>query len=219
MTESEIVAKVAVDLITELFKKSLLGLREAEEWITERNRKYDPLGLAAKKYAERLEERYNYVRIFGMNEPVPLRNLYTRVNILKKITASHRSTVEELQKSFTKTQSWSFGNTTSTEDGIDVVNKLGKFIVLGKPGAGKTTFLKYIVLQALDGKLRTKRIPVFISLRDWSESEQTLVDFIIEQFDICGFPPLPKSHPRKWVDSSSSTYGEGQVRKRLESFA
>jgi len=59
---------------------------------------------------------------------------------------------------------------------------------LGKPGSGKTTFLKYLALYSIDGKTEKKRIPVFIGLKDLSDSKMTLFDFIVEQFDICQFP-------------------------------
>lgn len=44
------------------------------------------------------------------------------------------------------------------------------------------------MLQSLDGSLTKKRIPVFIGLKDWSDSNLSLLDFIIKQFDICNFP-------------------------------
>ncbi len=63
-----------------------------------------------------------------------------------------------------------------------------KYIVLGKPGAGKSTFLKYLALQALDGKTQRKRIPIFISLKDLSDSGSKLFNFILEQFEECQLP-------------------------------
>src|SRR4051794_1127357 len=97
---SEIVSKVAVDLVTSVFKSSLGRLKEAQDWLNNKNTQFDPLGSAARKYAERIEERYNSMRIFGMDKPVPLRSIYTRVNILEKITSRHRATVRELELFF-----------------------------------------------------------------------------------------------------------------------
>lgn len=185
--QNELSTKVAVSLITEVFKTCFSGFREAEQWIKNKSKEYDPLGRAGRTYAERLEERYDFMRIFGMTKPVPLRNIYTRVNLLEKITARHRASVKELEEFFDRDLR-SFGNKRDTKDGITVVNKLQKFIVLGKPGAGKTTFLKYILLQALDGNLIEQRIPIFIGLKDWSDTEYSLMEYIVEQFDICSFP-------------------------------
>ena len=51
-----------------------------------------------------------------------------------------------------------FGTVVETKDGIDIVKKKC-LMVLGKPGAGKTTFLKPLIFHALDGKLSAKGIP------------------------------------------------------------
>lgn len=179
--------KVATSLITEIFKTCFSSLKDAEEWLKIKKRQHDPLGIAAKKYSEKVEELYNSIKIIGMNNPLPLRNIYTRVNILRKLTARHRATVDELEQFFDRDRK-SFGFIQETIDGMVVVNQLPKLIVLGKPGAGKTTFLKYIALQALDGNLSQKRIPVFIVLKNWSDSNLSLMDFTVRQFDICNFP-------------------------------
>ncbi len=64
--------------------------------------------------------------------------------------------------------------------------------ILGKPGAGKTTFLKYITIQAARKQL--PQIPIFVSLNLWADSkwgkgeDAALLPFIVDQFDICDFP-------------------------------
>ena len=62
---------------------------------------------------------------------------------------------------------------------------------LGKPGAGKTTFLKYLTLQACAGKVITsaKKRPIFVSLKEWIDSgTEELIPFLAQQFKICEFP-------------------------------
>jgi hypothetical protein len=61
-----------------------------------------------------------------------------------------------------------------------------RLFILGKPGAGKTTFLQYLALQTAEGKL--DKVPILISLREWSDSGQALVPFLARQFAVCGFP-------------------------------
>jgi hypothetical protein len=96
----EMASKVAVNLTTEVFQSCFRELGRASDWIRSKNKERDPLGLAAKRYCDKVEELYNVVRIFGMSKPVPLRSVYTRVNILERITARYRATVEELEHVF-----------------------------------------------------------------------------------------------------------------------
>ncbi len=174
------------NLITELFKECFQTFKAANSWVE--NTKIDKnfLSEAGEKYKRHLEERYDSMRIFGMSRPVPLRSIYTRVNILEKISSRHRDTIEDLEKFFDRDRG-NFGKIRETKDGIEVINVLEKSIILGKPGAGKTTFLKYITLQALDANLIEKRIPIFIPVKEWDDSKQSLLEFIIEQFSVCDF--------------------------------
>lgn len=175
------------NIVSEIFKKAFSVFSDATEWI----RMYGPdvgfLSSAGTEYAGQLEERNNSMRILGMTKPVPLRSIYTRVNILEKITSRHRETLEDLERFFDRDRRH-FGKIRETKDGIEVINQLEKSIVLGKPGAGKTTFLKFISLQALDNRLIEKRIPVFISVKAWGDSDLSLLDYLIDQFAICHFP-------------------------------
>lgn len=122
-----------------------------------------------------------------MNAPAPLRDIYVKVNVLQKIRSRQRLSIEELKKNYYRYQR-NYGKKIESKSGIKVINDLEKFIVLGQPGAGKTTFLKSCVLRSLDGEPEKKRIPIFISLKDLSDSKMSLVNFIVKQFDICRFP-------------------------------
>jgi predicted NACHT family NTPase len=44
-------------------------------------------------------------------------------------------------------------------------------MILGKPGAGKTTFLKHLAIQCIGGKFQGERVPVFITLKDFAEAD------------------------------------------------
>ena len=147
-----------------------------------------------KKFVEILTEQYSYIKIPWKSQPIPLRDIFVKANILDKLSEHMRIHPAQLQER--DQQMWakrSFGEVRETKSGLEMVNKLNKFVVLGKPGAGKTTFLKRCVLYALEGELNEKRIPVFISLRQfcdtldpnekWHPSEK-LLHYIFEQFSM-----------------------------------
>lgn len=64
-------------------------------------------------------------------------------------------------------------------------------MVLGQPGAGKSTFLRKTGLEALKGKkggFKHNCIPVFIELKSFTSSQIEIEKIIVEEFKICGFP-------------------------------
>ncbi len=170
-----ILAKFAFNAFEAIFKKASKGISERINH-----------ALAAKAYARKMYQRYNFIRIFGMSDEVPLRSLYVRLNILEELTPTLRGDIEEMTKAFDfSKRSLSFGSKRATLPATKVLNESQHFIVLGKPGAGKTTLLKYYVLQSLDCNTDTKRIPIFISLKAFSDENITLFQYIVEQFHDC----------------------------------
>jgi predicted NACHT family NTPase len=59
---------------------------------------------------------------------------------------------------------------------------------LGKPGSGKTTFLKYAAIQCSLGKFQANLVPIFITLKDYAETghQPSLLTYISEQFATYG---------------------------------
>jgi len=228
-------------------------LKASKRWFGKASTRGDPFAEAVEAYCQRLEERYNTVRVFGMDQPVLLRTIFVRVNILRKISSRQSLSIQYFEKLFERDR-LGFGSREASSRGSDIIaheayaisdrglkqlegtmpvalldllneeltrdtyrgkdkfiNMLKKFItpaaagkyqrqlldafhvlprkymVLGKPGAGKTTFLKSLILQSLDGKVDTQRIPVFVSLKDLSDSGLQFMDYVARQFDICGF--------------------------------
>lgn len=177
----------------EVFKLGVEGLNSAAEWAKTKNSKYDFIRSSANKYLESLEKRYGNIKIMGMQEPINLLDLYTRVQTLQKPTSSIRFHIDFIVNSFDHKSKRS-NLINPTKDGESVLNELDRFILLGKPGSGKTTFMKFAAISSAKGILAEQKIPVFISLKDFSDSDAELIEFIEQQFEICNFPS-----PREFV--------------------
>ena len=178
--------QVAIELGVDLMKDIVAA---GYSFLKEKNKERDFFGAATKKYVGSLIERYNNVKVLGMREPIPLKSLYVRANILEKISAEHRGLrLEDLEKAFDRDRR-TFGKTTEPVDGEIIANRLKKFIVLGKPGAGKTTYLRFLTLMMLDPNsgIEHRRLPIFVTLHDWAQKAVPLMDYLTEQFDISGF--------------------------------
>lgn len=128
------------------------------------------------KIKPNIRERCGKMRVLDMNQPIELtgeRGIYTNVNILEKITGRRRLDIPELLQNCEADDFERFGLNKVTEKrvpGLQAVERYSKLMVLGKPGAGKTTFLKYLAMQCIEGQFQANRVPLFITLKDFAEA-------------------------------------------------
>jgi len=115
---------------------------------------------------------------------VPLEGIFTDVFILDKPSAFRYFDIMQLHEDPEKLRAWE----SERKNGLKIVQQIenNRLFILGKPGAGKTTFLKYLTLQAVQSKLH--KISIFVSLHEWSNSGLDLMPFLVKQFEICHFP-------------------------------
>lgn len=170
-----LLAKAGEGLIADIYagiKKSAKTINQKFDWHT-----------AQKQYCQKIEDDYGTTRILGKPEPVRLENIYTDVYTLDKITALQRFDITKLQN-----DPDAIKNKQIRQHGLELVKdgRLKRLYILGKPGAGKTTFLRYIALKASLGEIQ--RIPIFVSLKEWADSHKELMPFLVQQFEICRFP-------------------------------
>lgn len=142
---------------------------------------------ASDAYRAKIQRLYGVMQIMGMAEPVPLDDIFTEVYLLDKPSAFRRFDIEHLKKFSADPDSPP--RYTKRIDGLSLVNRSKNLFILGKPGAGKTTFLKYIAVKAAEAKKPIiDKVPIFVSLKRWADSGEELLPFIEAQFDNCGFP-------------------------------
>ena len=142
------------------------------------------------RYKHKMYERYDVIRVFGMREPIPLSELYVKVQILEKITSRIRVSSRRLEKHYDKDKR-RLSKKQTPKAVKEIVDLHNRFIILGQPGAGKTTLLKYIALQSLQKSWKKNRLPIFITLKLYADSDLALLDYIISQFDNYGFSNAP----------------------------
>jgi hypothetical protein len=151
---------------------------------------------ASRQYITNYSERHGSIKVLGMQKPTPLDSIYTAVQFLDEEEICQFDSIEALEESYRKTKSRSFqSKDRKKKEGLKVAIQEQYLMVLGGPGAGKTTFLKKIGLEALKGKkgaYKHECIPVFIELKHFREQEIDLKKFIIQEFETCGFPAAKK---------------------------
>ncbi len=146
---------------------------------------------ALESYGQSLLRHYGRVRVLGKNEDVPLADIYTDVTLLDQLSARRRWDIQRLMREpidrFDLPR-----HQGKRVNGLALVNQGKNLYILGKPGAGKTTFLKNVAVRAIQGKMglpAERRLPLFVTLHEWAASPHPeLFDFLVSQLDIHKFP-------------------------------
>ena len=107
---------------------------------------------AARSYVDNLEDVYGVMQILGLTSPIPIREIYTYVNLLTT-PASAKINSDDIVESIYKDKQLFSEYTGHDIKGIDAVKQFDKLVILGKPGSGKTTFLKNVILKCVDGAI------------------------------------------------------------------
>ncbi len=157
-------------------------------------------------------EKCGSMRVLDMSQPIGLDDIYTDVNILEKITGSRRLGIPELVEQANIEDFERFSLSGIREErvpGLQAVEQHSKLMILGKPGAGKTTFLKHLTIQCVDRQFKPNLVPLFITLKDFAEEpgKPGLLDYLITLFASYGMEPDTKvktGHLTKLVNDDST---------------
>ena len=128
------------------------------------------------------------MRVLDMEQDIALGEIYTDVNILENLTAKQRLGLEELHCLFHSEladfERLGWGKAQKRVSGLEAVQGHRKLMIWGKPGAGKTTFLKYIAMECLAERLGTDCLPIFLSLKEFAEKpgKPELLHYISHKF-------------------------------------
>jgi predicted NACHT family NTPase len=139
-------------------------------------------------YAD-VQTRCGTMRVLDMEQPITIDSIYTKVNILERISRNQRRTIVELQEGgdLNDFDRFTLGPVRLERiPGLEAVQHCDKLLILGKPGAGKTTFLKWLAIQCNEGQLHPHRVPIFIALKEFAETPASLQGFICSRFNSCG---------------------------------
>jgi predicted NACHT family NTPase len=122
-----------------------------------------------------IQQRCGTMRVLDMSQPIGLDDIYISVNILEKITRTWRWELDQLLRDVSSRNfdRFNLGNVREERvPGVEAVQRFSKLMILGKPGAGKTTFLKHLAMQCICEQKNL--VPVFITLKDFAETPEQI---------------------------------------------
>ena len=132
-------------------------------------------------------QKCGIMRVLNIKQfPIGINHIYTTVNILEKITNKQRKSIDELTKEVSANH---FERLKLPKvdpkrvPGLKAVTDYDKLIVLGKPGSGKTTFLRHLAVQCISGSIFNNYLPIFIPLKDFANPNAKigLFNYICEE--------------------------------------
>lgn len=157
---------------------------------------------ASHDYNSPYKKRHGHLQVFciGMEAQSSVDDVYVVVQCLDNKRATKHNSIEDAEKALQEKGRRYFASTSDKrQDGMRVANNEQYLMVLGSPGVGKSTFLRKVGLEALqgeDGNFEHQCIPVFLELRKFTEDPIDIEAWITEEFKICGYP-----YPDQWTNS------------------
>lgn len=113
------------------------------------------------------------MRVLDMSRPISIKDIYVDTQVYEKIKGRRRLEFDSLHTEVKLNEI----------SGLEVVKRYSNLVVLGKPGSGKTMFLKHLVLQCLQGQFQPDLVPIFIPVRDFVAYDPSfcLLNYITKQ--------------------------------------
>jgi len=145
-------------------------------------------------HRDKIQDQCGRLRILDVEWLVGIDNIYIDVNVLEKLPSNRRLELSDFQRFNAAREHFDrlgLGRVREPQvPGLEAVTRYSKLMVLGKPGAGKTTFLKSLAVQCIQGDFQKERIPIFIALKVFAEdaklkAELGLLNYINQKLCVC----------------------------------
>lgn len=155
----------------------------------------DTLAQAARSlYHDKIDAQSSTLQLLELPQPLNFTDIYVDAYILEDIPNRRWLEIPDLLQSFqldsdTDILSPFHSDAIDSERvlAIEAATKYSKLVILGKPGTGKSTFLKFLALQCNRGIFQPHLLPIYIELKDFvadaqEQSEFSLENYICEEF-------------------------------------
>ncbi len=131
------------------------------------------------------------MRVLDMEQPIGISVISTRVDIFERLSGRRRIDRDELlaKCNLENFDRFALGQLKQKRmPGLEAVERYSRLMILGKPGAGKTMFMKRMAILCNQGMWQAQRVPVFVTLKDFVEApqQQSLSAYVANQWQRSG---------------------------------
>lgn len=145
------------------------------------------------QWREKIEHQCGTLEVLDINRPVSIDKMYVDVNIFEELASQKwlgHDTLTSLTPQDMDESSLDkiVGNPVSA---MQVLEQHHAVRLLGKPGCGKSTFLRYLAIQCNREKFALGHVPILIKLRDFAKGYQdnpqlNFLEYIHHEFFTAG---------------------------------
>jgi predicted NACHT family NTPase len=135
---------------------------------------------------DKIQHLYSKIQLLNRQQ-IDVDQLYVDVYVLEKLASESYATIPDLLKGSDLRDGFDrlgLGKREKRSPGFEVAAKYSRLMVLGKPGSGKTTFLRHLAVAACKGEFLADHIPILIELRDINAGVFNLLNYIHQEFDL-----------------------------------
>jgi predicted NACHT family NTPase len=135
----------------------------------------------------KIQSQCGTLRMLNVPQPIEVDHLYVEVNILEKPTSCIPLEISQLPSVFNvdtgEFDRFGLGEVRQKRvAALEAVNNFPKLMMLGKPGSGKTTFLKHLAIKCNKGEFFKDKLPIFVGLKNFAEDANDSDDFSLVNY-------------------------------------
>ncbi|MBI4783507.1 MAG: NACHT domain-containing protein [Oscillatoriophycideae cyanobacterium NC_groundwater_1537_Pr4_S-0.65um_50_18] len=133
---------------------------------------------------QKILTQHSQMRLLS-GEEIGVDQLYVDVWLLNRSPRTYQVSQAKLLETFDlRNDRLGLGDRIKRNPGFEVANANPKLVILGKPGSGKTTFLKHLAVDWCKGEFQPDSIAVLIELRRIRDGKWELLDAIGKELNL-----------------------------------
>lgn len=147
-----------------------------------------------------IQQEYGQILVFGISQLINVTDLYVQTDVWQQIIERRSQSLQQLlQSAYSSDHLNRLGleaNEPPRHSGWKTAENLQRLMVLGKPGVGKTTYIRYLGVQCIEGSFQPDKVPIFVYLSEFervirTEPNATLLNFICSNLSGWGIDTKP----------------------------